>query len=261
MKYNRIILLLCLILCVYNIKAQQYSEVFPFKAGEVLTYDMHIKIGIISAKAGRATLTVDKERYDNQDAYRFSLIARSGGIAKSVFAMEDTLLSYATKEVKPLAYLKDAHEAGDHTIERAYYTHKPGKVEVSAKRIKNDELRVDTLLTSSRPVYDMLSIVYYARTFDYASLEKGARIPVSYFTGRRMESMQIEYRGIQSVRANDGRDYNCFKLVLLLDEKAFEDKDAAMTVYLSSDQNKVPIRIDSKLKIGTTRIIMSSYQL
>ncbi|MDH6311876.1 hypothetical protein M2137_000635 [Parabacteroides sp. PFB2-10] len=262
MKNNSCFILVALLLLLASsANAQQNNRPLPFRPGEELTYDMHVKVGIISAKAGTSQLTVSEDVYNGQNAFRFNLLAKSSGIAKSIFSMEDTLTSYTAKDLKPLAYLKDAHEAGDHTIERASYIHSSENIEVKARRIRNGELRFDTLLVSKRPVYDMLSILYYARTFDYSSMKKGDRLPVAYFTGRRMENMLIEHQGFQSIRANDGRDYDCIKLVLLLDEKVFEDGDAAMTVYISNDQNKVPIRVDSKLKIGTTRIVINKYKL
>lgn len=253
--------LVCFLMSGWSINAQQSGGRMPFKAGEVLTYDMYFKYGLINAKAGASTLTAEETTYENKNVYKFTLYAKSSGAAKAFFSVADTLSSYITKDLKPLAYMKDAHENSDYTVERASYQYPAsGKVELRGKRIKNGELKFDTLLVSDVPVYDMISILYYARTFDYSSMKKGDRVSVSYFTGRRMENMDIQYRGLQTIQANDGREYNCIKLVMILNEKAFDDGNEAMTVYISNDQNKVPIRIDSKLKLGSTRIIIKEYK-
>jgi len=261
MKRFIYITLLFSLLASWNIFAQQGSQRLPFKAGEVLTYDMYFKYGLINAKAGTATLTAEEEKFENRDAYKFSLRAKSSGAVKAFFSMADTLSSYMSKDLKPLAYMKDAHENNDHTIERATYQYPAsGKVELRGSRTRNGELKFDTLQVSDDPVYDMISVLFYARTFDYSSMEKGDRYSISYFTGRRMENMDIHYRGVQTIQANDGREYNCIKLVMILNEKAFDDGNEAMTVYISNDLNKVPIRIDSKLKLGSTRIIIKEYK-
>lgn len=244
-----------------NINARQNDRSLPFKAGEVLSYDMYFRYGLIHAKAGVSTLSAEETTYGNKSVYKFTLHAKSSGAAKAFFSVADTLSSYMGKDLKPLAYAKDAHENSDYTIERASYQYPAsGKVELRGKRIKNDELKFDTLLISEVPVYDMIGVIFYARTFDYSSMKKGDKFSVAYFTGRRMENMDIEYRGIETVRANDGREYYCIKLVMILNEKAFEDGNEAMTVYISNDQNKVPVRIDSKLKLGSTRIIIKEYK-
>lgn len=244
------------------VSAQSNShQRLPFKTGETLTFDMYFRYGFINAKAGASTLTVKEDTYNNRDVFRFTLHAKSSGAAKSFFSMDDTLTSYMSKDLKPLVYMKDAHENKDHTIERAYYNYPAsGKVELQAKRIRNDDVKFDTLLVSEQPIYDMLNIIFYARTFDYSTMQKGDKRSITYFTGRRMENMDIVYRGIETVSANDGREYFCVKLVMVLNEKAFENGNEAMTVYISNDQNKVPIRIDSKLKHGSTRIIIKEYK-
>ena len=106
----------------------------------------------------------------------------------------------------------------------------------------------------------MISIVYYARTLDFSQMKKGDKKTISSLSGKRVVNMDIEFQGIEKVKANDGREYNCLKLVLVINTEAFEDKKEAMKVYLSNDINRVPIRIDSQLKIGSTRAILKSYK-
>lgn len=255
------ILFICILFGNMGAKAQQSEQRLPFKAGEQLTYDLYFRYGLVNAKAGTSILRAEETTYQNKDAFKFTLYAKSSGAAKAFYSVADTLSSYTTRKLKPLAYTKDAHENNDHTIERATY-HYPatGKVELRGSRVRNGELKFDTLQVSDVPIYDMISILYYARTFDYSSMKKGDRVSVSYFTGRRMENMDIQYKGTSKVTANDGREYDCIQLVMILNEKAFENGSEAMTVYISNDQNKVPIRIDSKLKVGSTRIIIKDYK-
>ncbi|WP_277464215.1 DUF3108 domain-containing protein [Parabacteroides sp. PF5-6] len=244
-----------------DIHAQQHTGTLPFKVGEELTYDMYFRYGLINTKAGVSILKTEETVYADQMAYKFSLCGKSSGAVKAFFSVADTLSSYMGKDLRPLAYTKDAHENSDHTIERATYQYpSTGVVELRGKRIKNGELKFDTLQVSDVPIYDMISVIYYARTYDFASMKKGDKLSIAYFTGRRMENMDIQYRGIETVKANDGREYYCIKLVMILNEKAFENGSEAMTVYISNDQNKVPIRIDSKLKLGSTRIIIKEYK-
>lgn len=241
--------------------AQENNRNIPFKPGEELTYDMYFKYGMVNAKAGASSLKVTEGTYGNTDGFKFTLYAKSSGAAKKFYNIADTLTSFTTKDLIPLAFTKDAHEGKDHTIERAVYAYSSGSTEVNNKRTKNGVFKFDTTLVSATPIYDMVSILYYARTLDLSSLEKGEKISVSYLSGKRMESMDIVYKGLKTIQANDGREYNCIELVMLLNENAFEDKNEAMRVYVSNDNNRVPIRIDSKLKIGSTRIILNNYKL
>jgi len=231
-----------------------------FQAGEVLTYDLYFKYGIINKKAGSSSLTVENDTYNGRDVYKMSLRARSSGLAKSIFSISDTLTSYMSKDLVPLAYSKDAHESDDHTVERATYSYSPDGIKAHNRNVRNGKLRYDTTLVSPTCMYDMVSIVYYARTLDYASMKKGDKTRVSFLSGRKRMNMDIEYHGIESVSANDDNKYNCIKLVLVMNDDAFENKNEAMKVYITDDLNRIPIRIDSKLKVGSTRVIMKSYK-
>lgn len=229
-----------------------------FKAGEELQYDLYFKYGLLNTKAGKSSMTVDAGRYNGRDALKMQLIGNTGGVAKKLFSLSDTLTSYMTPDLVPLAFLKDAHESGEHTIERATYTYNGGKVNVHTNRIRDNVERFDENLTSETCLYDMLSVVYYARTLDYHTMKKGDKVSISFLSGKNLQSMDIVHQGIESVGANDGRKYNCVKLVLIINTEAFEDNKEAMKVYITNDPNRVPIRIDSKLKVGSTRAVLKS---
>lgn len=243
-----------------GINAQCNIDNRHFQSGEVLSYDLYFKYGILHTKAGNASLTVANTKYRSKDAYRLRLTARSSGIAKSLYSLNDTLISYTTKGLVPLAYTKDAHEKGDYATERATYDYSSGKVKMHTINSKNGNLRYDTTLVADKCMYDVLSIVYYARTLDYSSMAPGDKKTVPFWSGRTKVDMDIEYHGIESVSANDGREYNCIKLVLMMNDKAFENKNEAMRVYLTDDLNHIPVRIDSKLKVGSTRVILNGYK-
>lgn len=233
-----------------------------FQAGETITMDLYFKYGIIYTKAGTSTLKMENANFNGTSAYKMSLTARTTGAAKTFYTVNDTLSAFMTKQLVPLQFEKRAHEGDDHTYETATYSYTGGKVNVKAKRIKNGNPRFDETISFSNCVYDMISVVYYARTLDYSNMKKGDSKKVEFITGKRKVSMSIEHDGIVKQDANDKKKYECIKLVLSIlspDEKAFENKEEAMTVYITNDKNRMPIRLDSKLKVGSTRAILKSY--
>ena len=256
----RLTLLFILTLFSVQTEAQCRADNKSFQAGEFLTFDLYFKYGLIYTKAGNSTLSVANAKYKGKDAYKMMLTANSTGAAKAVFTISDTLTSYTTKDIVPLAYLKDAHEGGDYMTERAKYEYTNGTVKIRNINKKGSRLRYDTTLVSNECMYDMLSIVYYARTLNYNTMKKGDKVTVSFLSGRKLVEMDIEHQGHESVSANDNRKYNCIKLVLVMNERAFENKNEAMKVYITDDQNRIPIRIDSKLKVGSTRAVLKNYK-
>lgn len=244
-----------------EVSAQQKCEIENkyFEAGEDLMYDLYIKFAV-TIKGGYANLSTSSVKYEGQDAYKMTLVTESQGLARKAFELNDTLSCYTTKKLVPLAYYKDAHEGGDHTIERQRYTYFPDKVLINSVRHKNGELKFDENLEFSTCAYDLMSILFYARTLDYQNMTKGSERTVNFVSGKRKVSMRIVYDGKEQMKANDGNKYNCLKLTLYIHDEAFDNGKEAMKVYISDDDNRLPIRLDTKLKVGSTRAVLKSYK-
>lgn len=244
-----------------NANAQCKLNNTYFQAGEDLTYDLYFKYGIIYTKAGTSSLKTVSERYNGTDAYKMTLLAQSTGTVRKIFSLNDTLSCYTTKDLVPLAYIKDALEGKDYTQEEVRYTYTgSGGVSINTKRHKNGASRFNETITSNTCIYDMMSVVFYARTLNYSSMKKGDTSKVNFISGKKKVSMVIEYDGIESVEANDNKKYSCIKLVLGIMDDAFSDRKEAMKVYITNDNNRMPVRLDSKLNIGSTQAILKSYK-
>ena len=258
--YLKLVALCFIMLPFAKLGAQCETENTYFQGGELLTYDLYFKYGILYTKAGHSEMSVTDDTYKGKDAYKLTLTARSTGAARSLFSLTDTLSAYITKKLVPLAYSKDAHEKGDYNTERATFDYSSGMPKVRNISKRNNKVRYDSTYVSKTCIYDMVSIVFYARTLNYESMKKGDRVTVTGLAGRSKTNMNIIYQGIETVKANDGREYYCIKLSLTVNDDAFDNEDEAMKVYFTNDFNRVPVRIDSKLKVGSTRVILKGYQ-
>jgi len=231
-----------------------------FQAGEELSYDLYFKWGLVNTKAGISTLKTVSTKHSGQDAYKTTLTAKSSGMVDKMFSIDDTLSAYYTKQIVPIAFYKNAEEGKNHTIENMTYTYSGGKVNVHTKRVRDGEQKFDENITVNSCVYDMVSVVLYARTLDYSSMKKGDEKRVDFISGKKKSFMLIEHGGIENVKANDGKTYSCIKLVLSIQSEAFEDKEESMKVYITNDNNRMPVRLDTKLNVGTTRAMLKTYR-
>lgn len=246
---------------ISNINAQCEIQNDYFQAGEEMTYDLYAKLGPFHTKAGFSTLKTTADTYNSRSVYKVSLIAASTGTARKLFSLNDTLTSYMTKNVVPLAFVKDAHEGNDETHEVITYKYNSSTdIDINAKRKKNGTDRFDENIKATNCIYDMMSVVMYARTLDYSSMKKGDEVSVEFMSGKNKVKMVIEHDGIEKMKANDKKTYDCIKLILSISDDAFTNKEEAMRVYITNDNNRMPVRLDSQLKIGSTRAILTSYK-
>ncbi|GAB6011608.1 DUF3108 domain-containing protein [Viscerimonas tarda] len=245
----------------WQVYAQCEIENEYFQSGEVTEYDLYMKLGVLSTKGGYATMRTKTVTYDGKEAYKMSLTSSSQGMARKIFKLDDTLSCYMSKELVPLAYTKDAHEGGDYTRERLTYSYPGGgAVNVKAIRHKNGTFKFNESLDFKGCTYDLMSIVFYARTLDYAKMKNGMKVTLDFVSGKKKLNMQVLYGGAEKIKANNNVKYNCIRLALKIADDAFEDEKDAMTVYITDDANRMIVRMDSKLNFGSTKAILKSYK-
>lgn len=86
---------------------------------------------------------------------------------------------------------------------------------VNQKRVRKDGSVTETEQSDTRCIYDMLSILAQARSFDPKDYTVGQRIQFPMATGRKVEEQTLIYRGIKKITAENDTTYRCliFSLV------------------------------------------------
>src|SRR5690606_15278825 len=99
---------------------------------------------------------------------------------------------------------------------------------------------------------DLLSSFYYARTFDTDNLKPGDEIPVDMFLDHEMFVFQLKYLGKEIMKTPYGR-VRCLKFQPLVQSgRVFEEKEG-MTLWVTDDANKIPVRMESELVVGSIK--------
>jgi len=99
---------------------------------------------------------------------------------------------------------------------------------------------------------DMAAVLYYVRRLDIGSLRLNDTIAIDTYFGRRMFPFKIVYKGRETIAINSGT-YRCFKFMPVTEVgRAFKNEDD-MTVWLSDDQNRIPVSIRFNLRVGSFR--------
>ena len=98
-------------------------------------------------------------------------------------------------------------------------------------------------------VYDMLSILLQARSYDPTDYKVGMKILFSMATGKAVEKQTLIYRGKENFTSENGTTYRClvFSLVEYVDNKEKE----VITFFVTDDLNHLPVRLDMYLNFGS----------
>lgn len=70
--------------------------------------------------------------------------------------------------------------------------------------------------------------------------------------------LYIRYVGKDQIKLKNGKTYNALKFKPLLAEGKMFEKGEGMTIWISDDENKIPLMVESKLKIGSVKAMLTS---
>ncbi len=244
------------IAAVAGLHAQCSAKNEAFKPGEQVTYDLYFNWKFIWKKVGTASLTTKSATYQSKPGYRFDLLSTGSKNTDFFFKMRDTLTCYVTDRLEPLYFRKAAEEGSRHTVDEAWFSYEGGLSKVKQRRTWRNPLRETEEMdySDSRCIFDMLSILAQARSYDPKDYKVGQKILFPMATGRRVEEQTLIYRGRQEVEANNGTTYRCL-VFSFVEYKKGKEKEV-ITFFVSDDKNHLPIRLDLYLNFGSAKAFL-----
>lgn len=228
-----------------------------FKSGESLKYQLFFNWKFIWIKAGTADMEITSAKYQGKQAYRCHLITRGSKRTDKYFFMRDTLLGYVTPTLEPLYYRKGAFEGKRYTVDEVWYDYADGKTNLK-QRYKNRHGEVrDTTNTRNECVFDMVSMLLRARSFDPTNYREGERIHFQQADGDGITDEVLVFRGRKNFTTEDTDiTYRC--LVFSFVELDGKKEKEVLTFYITDDANHIPVRLDLFLKFGTAKAYLST---
>ncbi len=223
-------------------------------ADETLHYVISYKWGLVHKEAGDATLSLRK----TGDRYRLTLTARTRPWADKFFAVRDTLVSTVSRVgFKPVQYSKIAHEGGRYSRDDLDFSILSSNVKCGVKRVKIDKKGKRTesskSLSATGRSFDMLSVFYYLRTLDFASLSGGRPVTVNIFSGSKVEKLTIRCVGKDMVKQRDGAKQEAWHLKFRFTQEGGKKSSDDIDAWITADSRHIPLQLVGSLPVGQVR--------
>lgn len=169
------------------VQAQCVAKNEAFQSGEHVMYDLYFNWKFIWKKVGLASLTTNATTYRFQPAYRFNLLSVGSKKTDFFFKMRDTLTCYVSDKLEPLYFRKAAEEGKRYTVDEAWFSYDDGIATVKQRRTWHNPVREPQEMeySDSRCIFDMLSILAQARSYNPKDYKIGEKILFPMATGRR----------------------------------------------------------------------------
>ena len=224
-----------------------------------------------SFNAGSATFSVDlptviaieaKDFKENEKVLNGASVYHVVGKGKTTgaiswfFKVRDRYESFIDKDkLIPYKFVRDVNEGGytkNIVIEFDQINQK-----AHVNNIKHNTQKV----IETRPnVQDMVSTFYYLRdNMDMSALKVGDEVKTDMFFDEENYGFKIKYLGEETVRTKFGK-IKCLKFrPYVMAGRVFKEEES-LTLWVSADKNKVPIRIKADLAVGSLRADLDAFK-
>ncbi|MGN1219293.1 MAG: DUF3108 domain-containing protein [Phocaeicola sp.] len=252
-------IIFCLLMTMFTgtvVKAQCGAYNDAIKPGEELTYELKFNWKFIWINAGWAKMTVDTVDYNGRTCLQTDLESYTNKRIDLFFRMRDTLTCITSEDLVPLYFRKGAAEGKRYSVDDVKFSYRNGKCIVDQSRSVNGKKREPDHQELSVCVYDMLSILLQARSYDASDYVPGDKILFSMATGKDVEKQTLIYRGKETCKVENGMKFRC--LVFSLVEYVKGKEKEVITFYITDDRNHLPVRLDMYLNFGSAKAFLTN---
>ena len=108
-------------------------------------------------------------------------------------------------------------------------------------------------------VNDILSAFYFARTLDYSKMKVNDMVLLHNFYNDKVYDLNVKYLGKETISVTAGT-FNCIIVEPLVQEGGLFKSEGSITVWLSDDDLKLPVKVKTKVVIGSIDAELTKYE-
>lgn len=243
-------ILLFLILVGHALSAQENRS--AFKTGEWLKFRIHY--GWINASF--ATLQVNNAMINNEPVYHVVGKGSTTGLARAFFKVDDRYESYFDKkENKPYKFVRKIDEGGYTKDVQIDFDHEKDEALLNDKKNKKK-----FNFTIGDNIQDLISAFYFIRNhYEFKDLSEGESIKLDMlYDDDGVFKFKLKYLGKEILNTKYGK-VECLKFRPYVQSGRVFKEQESLSLWVSNDLNKIPIRIKADLAVGSIKADLDGY--
>jgi hypothetical protein len=246
MKKGIIFLLFILTVGFGNQKPEAYDT------GEWFKFRIHY--GIINA--GFATLEIKEATKNNKKVYHAIGKGYTTGMSRFFFKVDDNYESYFDKETnKPYQFVRQIDEGGYTKNQEGFFNQDSNKILVKDYKNKKEKT-----FSVTENVQDIISTFYFLRNHpNVDKLKVGESIVVDMFFDDETFKFKLKFMGRENINTKFGTVSTMIFRPLVQSGRVFKEEES-LTVWISDDENKIPLRVKASLAVGSIKADLDGFR-
>ncbi len=247
---KKILLILITFVSVHFLEAQPEPA---FGDGEWFKFKMSYSNWL---KAGNATLLVKDSKLNNKDVYHVVGKGWTTGMIKWFFKVKDRYESYFDKKtIVPYRFIRNIDEGGHIKDLEIDFDQANNKAHVHDKKHNTKKT-----FNTKPNIQDMVSTFYYLRNnLDTDNLKVGDEVMVDMFFDEENYGFKLQYLGEETISTDFGKIESLKFRPYVMAGRVFKEEES-LTLWVSKDKNKIPLRIKADLAVGSLRADLEAFK-
>jgi len=213
-----------------------------------MTFKVYYNMGRVWVGAGEAVFTTKLEKLSGKDVYHVTGDGKTYSSYDWFFKVRDRYETFIdTATLLPLKFVRNVDEGGFRIYNNVVFN-----------RGQNTAVSTNGVFKVPDCIQDVLSAIYYARNIDFDKYKPGDKIPFSIFLDDEVFQLYVRYLGKERIKTKYG-EFNAIKFKPLLIKGTIFEGGEKMEVWVSDDANRVPVRVNSPIQVGSIKVDLIGY--
>ena len=223
-----------------------------FDVGEWFKFRIHY--GIVNA--GFATLEVKEATINSKKVFHVIGRGYTTGVSKVFFKVEDLYESYIDKDTRnPYQFVRKIDEGGYTKNQEGFFNQSENKI-----LVKDYKHKTEKTFSIPRNTQDIMSSFYYLR--NYPGIDKikpGDFVAIDMFFDDTTTKFRLKFLGREDITTKFGVVPTMIFRPLVQSGRVFKEEES-LTVWITEDDNKLPIRIKANLAVGSIKADLEGFK-
>jgi hypothetical protein len=238
----------------FSTQAQCFENRHAFAPGEEVTYNAYYNLGFVWINAGKVTFAVNDTSWNDKPALHFKGYGATYKAYDILFRVRDSFDVWVDPySLKPFEFHRRTNEGSYSAHYHYLFDDENRQIQTSISK-KGSAYR-DSTIAWPKCSFDLLSMVYQARNIDFSLYSVNDKIPISMVVDGDIYDLYIRYLGKEIIKDRSGRKFRCLKFSPLLMEGTIFEKGEKMAVWVTDDNNKIPVVVEAKILVGSVKAV------
>ena len=231
----------------------------PYQAGETLRYTLSYNWHAVATDVASGALAVDTTTLNGKKVFHATMTARTAKFFDVFFKMREGFQSWFTVDgIEPQRFIRDTHEGSYYAWNLYQYDWREKVIRAELEDRNKPRYHLD--IPFGDCTYDLPALLYFTRNMDVSRLRNGTAYHITFAIDDAVYVLTLTFKGrerkyVKGLGTVATMKFGCS---VVAGEMFEGDEDAVL--WISDDDNRIPVFFMAPLKVGACTGRLSSYE-